>query len=166
MTKAQKNESNPYEQSKHTVRLIKPNFEAGYHFKFNLLVPINVKIIGKRGTKPVFTKYDIGEIKSELIKNFEGVTYSAARGDWIENRTGEIVVNNHARFEIYTKRNDRAVDYFKELRERLQLHKDEKIIMIEQTEVTFIPRPVTKVRHLLRTIKELKEKVKYLEARK
>jgi hypothetical protein len=27
--------------------------------------------------------------------------------------------------------------------------------MIEQTEVTFIPRPVTRVRHLLRRIKEL-----------
>jgi hypothetical protein len=66
-------------------------------------------------------------------------------GQWIDARK-KVIVNEHARFEVYSQRTREALNYFDELKERLHIRAEklgakQDIILIEQSEVTFAIKP-------------------------
>jgi len=151
--------SRPFEQSEYNSRNFKPNFE-GFHYKFSVLVPTKVIRNGKK--ERVFLKTDLKKLNALFDDDFGGYTRHKVEGEWI-NPQKEIIVNEHMRYEIYSKRNEKAIEYFRELKENLELYKKEDVIVIEQTEVTFMPTFSYKVRNLLRKIKQLEDENKRLK---
>jgi len=79
------------------------------------------------------------------------------RGAWI-NKKKKTIVNRHVRYDIYTLRHNNAMEYFKKLRRILEGHSREKIIVIEQGEVTIVPGTSPEIKPLLRKIKSLEKR--------
>jgi hypothetical protein len=154
----QKGNSSSFGQPIYGTRVFKPTFE-GYHYKFSVLLPTAVIRGGKQDQ--VFTKQDFKKLSIRFDNDFGGFTQHKVVGEWI-NPQKEIIVNEHMRYEIYSRRHDKAVEYFKDLRDQLELYKGEKIIVIEQSEVTFVSRPAPKIKHLLRKIRKLERENKSL----
>ena len=85
-----------------------------------------------------------------FLRDFDGVTYSRdakhplLEGVWKNIRTDENTVNKHALYEVYSQRNNKVIEYFKELKTRLhtyaekELSMKQEVIVIEQTEITFV----------------------------
>jgi len=166
MTTRHKVDSRPFGQSKYPLSLIRPTLE-GYHYKFEILVPISSRIIAPKlkPEKTVFGEHDLGELSRLFYNDFHGATYSSKdvnhpllQGRWI-NDAGETVINKHVLYEVLTKRDEKVIEYFKELKERLQLYGKQKVLVIEQTEVTIIP-PMTNLDQLARKVKRLEKEIK------
>ncbi|MDE1870938.1 MAG: hypothetical protein KGI06_01730 [Candidatus Micrarchaeota archaeon] len=85
------------------------------------------------------------------------LTSPTIRGAWI-NKKKKTIVNKHARYEVYTLRHNNAMEYFKKLRRILEEHSKEKIIVIEQSEITIVPGISPDVKPLLREIRNLRKK--------
>ena len=140
----------------------RPTFE-GYHYKFSVLLPtLVIRNSGKQ--EQIFTKQDFKNLNTRFDNDFGGFTRLKVAGEWV-NTQKEIIVNEHMRYDIYSRRHDKSIDYFKELKDQLELYKGEKIIVIEQSEVTFISRPAIKVRHLLRKIRKLEKENELLRTK-
>ena len=159
MQTTEKNSERPFDQSKYGTRAFKPTLE-GYHYKFSLLLPISVIRNGRE--EQVFRDDDFKELNKLFDEDFGGFTnFKVLEGEWIDPQK-ETIVNRHVRYEIYSRRHDKAIEYFKELKENLQIFKDEKAIIIEQAEVTFVPNVEPRIRRLLRKVKYLKAENKFL----
>lgn len=146
----EKSDNRPFGQREYQTELFKPTFE-GYHFKFTLLLPIYEYKIGQESSsKEVFRSKELDMLEKLFLRDFDGVTYSRdakhpiLEGVWKNIRTDENTVNRHALYEIYSQRHDKVIEYFKELKTRLhtyaekELNMKQDVIVIEQTEVTFI----------------------------
>jgi len=83
------------------------------------------------------------------------------KGSWV-NKEGKPVVNEHVQYYIYTQRHNKAVEYFRDLKEILEIYSKEKIILIEQSEVTIVSGISTDTKQLLRKIKRLEEENRVL----
>lgn len=166
--------SRPFGQGKHNLELFKPTFE-GPHYKFTLLVPVTEKFVGERVEKNVFTGADLEKLGDLFDQDFGGATYFEAkgtpkkrapsvRGDWVDNQSGKIVINWHARIEVYTRQHPDAMNYFIELKARLLLHAEDvrqmkqDEILIERVDVSFVPKTTLEA---LR--KDAEERVKYFK---
>lgn len=164
----------PFAQGKHNLELFKPTFE-GPHYKFTLLIPVTERFLGDKVEKKVFTTEDLEKLADLFDKDFGGATYFEAkgtpksrtpsvRGDWVDGESGKIVINWHARIEVYTKKHPDAMAYFTELKARLLLHAEEtrqmkqEEILIECAEVSFVPKTTLEA---LR--KDAEERAKYLK---
>ncbi|MDE1870739.1 MAG: hypothetical protein KGI06_00680 [Candidatus Micrarchaeota archaeon] len=79
------------------------------------------------------------------------------RGAWI-NKEKKTIVNRHVRYDVYTLRHNNVMEYFKKLRRILEEQSREKIIVIEQAEVTIVPGISPELKPLLRKIKNLEKK--------
>ena len=122
----------------------------GYHHKFILLIPISESILDEDVSKPVFIEEDLNNLKRLFRADFGGLSRpkdmkgALIEGEWFQDGTKNTIVNEHARFDIYTQRNEDSVEYFRELKERLHKHvrdvrkADQDIIVIEQSEVVFV----------------------------
>lgn len=135
----------PFGQRVYNTELLKPTF-SDYHHKFTLIIPINERIIGVNESKQVFKEEDLREIEKLFKDDFGGFSVpKGIDGQWV-NLNDKIVFNEHVRYDIYAQRNKLAVDYFTELQQRLHVRAEERgskqdIIVIEQTEATFINKP-------------------------
>ncbi|MDE1870940.1 MAG: hypothetical protein KGI06_01740 [Candidatus Micrarchaeota archaeon] len=116
-----------------------------------------------------YTKREIGNIPKYILPEMPlpGVsphilTSPTLKGSWVdENRRP--IVNEHAQYHIYTQRHDKAVEYFKDLKEILEKYSKEKVILIEQSEVTILPSISSETRNLLRKVEKLKNDNKRLK---
>lgn len=110
-----------------------------------------------------YSKQELEDVPKELLPLISetqiGVPHVLAspllRGSWVD-KNGLPVVNNHARYEVYTLRHNNAMEYFKRLRRTLEEHSGEKIIVVEQTEITIVPAVSSDVKRLLRKVEKLK----------
>ena len=109
-----------------------------------------------------------------MRKSKKAVIYPRAhnpllKGEWDNIKTGEVIVNKHALYEVYGKRTSKTLEFFTELHEMLhhvaeQRGAKQDIIITEQTEVTFIcPSPfqlnlLRRTRELEKTVKEMKNR--------
>ncbi len=140
----------PFAQREYSAMLLRPTFE-GDHYKFTILLPVSEKPEGQTVSKDVFTDTDLKELKRLFREDLGGATYFELKGpppiqgDWVDKR-GEVVVDWHVRIELYTKKSERAMVYFKELKARLLLHvkevrqMEQEDIVIERTKVSFVPQ--------------------------
>jgi hypothetical protein len=157
----QKSEGRPFNQPHYGATSFKPDFK-GHHYKFTILVPIIEKVGYEQ--KQIFTDQDIIKMNNLFDNDFGGFTsIRKLEGEWMGPKK-RIVPNEHMRYEIYTKRNERAMDYFRELKENLEEYKNEEIIVIEQTEVNFMSTLTPKVKSLLRRIRRLERENDFLRA--
>ncbi|MCW6159644.1 MAG: hypothetical protein LVQ95_00960 [Candidatus Micrarchaeales archaeon] len=166
--------SRPFGQGNYNLDLFRPTLE-GPHYKFTLLLPVTEKVTGEKGEKAVFTSKDLEKLGDLFNADFGGATYletkgapprkaPSVRGDWMDNNKNKVVVNWHARIEVYTRQHPDAIAYFTELKARLlehaekvrQMKQDE--IVIERVSVDFVPKTTLKA---LRT--EVEERLKYLK---
>jgi hypothetical protein len=131
----------PFGQSEYPLDVLRrpPEF-SGKAFKFTLLVPINEFVSGQAvNYKQVFSPTDFKMLGDLLENDFGGVTQSEdkthplLRGSWTSK--GIVIINKHARYELYSQQNDIAIDYFKELKKNLERHTGQEIIVIEMTHV-------------------------------
>lgn len=151
----------PFNQPYYGASGFKPDFK-GFHFKFSVLVPIIEIRDGKR--KRIFTSEDLTKLNDLFDQDFKGWTSTKRiAGEWVGPKK-EVVPNEHIKYEIYTKRHERAIEYFRELKENLEEQKGEDIIVIEQTEVTFMPTLTPRVKSLLRRIRKLEKENNFLRS--
>jgi hypothetical protein len=145
----------PFGQRKYPEAHLKPTF-SGYHYKFTLLLPISERTIGEDiSIKTVFTQEDLNELRRLFRDDFGGSTVSRNttggegteslwKGEWRDTETQKTVVNEHARYEIYSRREPDAIQYFTELKARLLIwskkerNAEQKDIVVEVIEVSFI----------------------------
>jgi len=130
-----------------------------------MLLPLTGKIITPKlePLKVVFEKEDFRKLQELFDDDFGGSTlFGNIRkpiiGRW-EDSDKQIYINKHARFEVYTLRHDKAIEYFEILKENLEAIKKELIIVVEQNEVTFI-RAVPDVEKLRRENEVLRGKLR------
>jgi len=71
------------------------------------------------------------------------------------------VINKHTIYDVYTRRHDKAIEYFGILKASLEKLKKEMIIVVEQAEVTFV-RPTPDFKELKRENKQLKSEIRLL----
>ncbi len=117
--------------------------------------------------KARYSKKDLKSLPKEFLPFLPetpvGVPHILAsptiRGAWI-NKKKKTIVNKHARYEVYTLRHNNSMEYFKKLRRILEEHSKEKIIVIEQSEVTIVPGTTSDTKPLLRRIKYLERSAK------
>lgn len=125
--------------------LLKPSLE-GHHYKFTLLIPITEQVPAKdEAPKPVFTEEDLEELKGLFQRDFGGFREpSIITGQWRDDEKDEIVVNQNARYEVYSSQIPRALGYFSELKARLIDYSKKRVfqkdILIEVQEVTVVSR--------------------------
>jgi hypothetical protein len=109
-----------------------------------------------------YSKEDLQKIPKELLPFLVEIpigvphvlTSSSIKGSWV-NENGDLIVNKHARYEVYTLRHNNAMEYFKKLRKILEEHSKEKIIMAVQAEVTIVPTIPNDTKILLRKVEKL-----------
>ncbi len=99
-----------------------------------------------------------------FLADFEGFTHRIESpseiGEWplLRGKIKKIMINKHAQYTVYSQRTREALNYFDELKERLEIRSKElgvkqDIIVIDQSEVTFSTEPSFNknfLRHLLR----------------
>ncbi len=159
----------PFDQREYGAALLKPTFE-GDHYKFTLLLPVTEKSEERKVSRNVFTEADLKELKRLFRDDLGGATYfelngpPPIQGDWIDKK-GKVVVDWHIRIELYTKKHERALGYFEELKARLLQHArevrqmEQEDIVIERATVNFVPqiplkalitKPIEKLKDLKR----------------
>jgi len=145
-----KSAGRPFGQGVYKTELLEPTFND-YHHKFILLLPTSERTIGEGSSKQVFREEDLRDIENLFRKDFKGLTgpefikRPMPTGEWI-NEFGKTIADEHVRYEVYSKRNKTAIEYFVELQERLhdrakEIGSEQQVIVIEQTEVTLIGKP-------------------------
>lgn len=162
---AHKMKSRPFRQGVYDKKLLVPTWDD-FHYKFTLFLPLTESTLGSnKPSKEVFLKEDIMNLRDLFFEDFDGVTFgkesSSKIGQWPKGRTRKTIVNEHAIFEIYSQRTREALNYFDELKERLEIRAKElgakqDIIVIDQSEVTFATKPSFNknfLEHLLRNAK-------------
>ena len=164
-------DSRPFGQRDYPdIGVFKPTF-AGSHYKFTLLLPVSERFVEENISKKVFVDEDIDNIKALFRTDFGGhTTYFEVqgpppiRGEWVDPKNGKIVIDWHVRIEAYTRRHERAVEYFDELKARLLRHvrdvrhMEQEEIIIERAKVNFAhTRPLEMI------IAESEERLKYLK---
>jgi len=165
MAKAQKRTRRPFGQGVYNKKLLVPTWKD-FHYKFTLFLPLTESTMGSNEPpKQVFTTQDLYNLNKLFLEDFEGVTQGkedpSKIGRWPKGRTKRTIVNEHAIFEIYSQRTREALNYFDELKEKLEIRAVElgakqDIIVIDQSEVTFATKPSFNknfLRHLLRRAK-------------
>jgi len=154
-------------QSARTLKLLKPTFED-YHYKFSLLLPLSAQIIypRKEPLKKVFKTGDFEKLEVLFDDDIGGYTKVASKKDpmigaWL-TPDEKIVINEHAQYEIYTQRHPKAIEWFRTLKQNLEVYKEQKVLVIEQTEVTFVPAGPN-LKQLLRKLDRSEKKKESLE---
>lgn len=110
--------SRPFGQSKYDINALQTKKLSGYAYKFSLLLPVIEK------GKIIFSSEDEEELRTLFEKDFggytctQGVTHPLVMGGYIDEK-GLRVLNEHTRFEIYTKQSDVTIRYFQELEKNL-----------------------------------------------
>jgi hypothetical protein len=138
----------PFEQGKYSKKRLMPTFKD-FHYKFTLKLPMSEYTLGStEPSKPVFLQEDLDNLDKLFRNDFGGFTRKIETpsefGQW--NSAKEIIVNEHAIYEIFTARTREALNYFDELKERLHIRAEklgvkQDIIVIEQHEITFSTKP-------------------------
>lgn len=142
----------PLVEGDYNAEALRPTF-SGYHNKFTVLLPISERVIGEGGKgRKVFSNDDIDELEKLFVDTFGGFTRSSRKhplleGNWTNDLTKKTITNKHALYEIYTQQSTEAIAYFRDLKRGLHRRAKARgmgqdIIVIEQTEVTFISEPV------------------------
>lgn len=139
----------PFGQSKYNTNELQIEKLSGYAYKFSLLLPITEK------GKFIFSSQEEEEMRTLFEEDFggytctQGVTHPLVMGGYIDEN-GIRVLNEHTRFEAYTKQTDLAIRYFEELErnlikysenviaKRVENYKGEKKILIELTSVKLL----------------------------
>ena len=119
-----------------------------------------------------YTKREIGNIPEYILPEMPlpGVsphilTSPTLKGSWVDEE-GKPSINEHVQYHVYTQRHNKAVEYFKDLKEILEKHSKEKIILIEQAEVTILAGVSAETKNLLRKVEKLKRENDKLKAEK
>jgi hypothetical protein len=125
---------------------LRPTFRDD-HYKFTILVPVTEQVENEK-PKTVFTETDIQELRKLFQRDFGGYTESSQlrqpvwRGEWTDTESQVTTANEHVRFEIYSLKNPRALEYFHELADRLKALSQKRVpqqeILIEVVEVLFV----------------------------
>lgn len=165
MAKAYKTKSRPFRQGIYDKKLLVPTWKD-FHYKFTLFLPLTESTLGSnKPPKEVFLREDQENLKKLFLEDFDGVSYAKETpskvGRWPKGRTRRTIVNEHALFEVYSQRTREALNYFDELKERLEIRAKElgakqDIIVIDQSEVAFARKPSFNknfLKHLLREAK-------------
>lgn len=160
-----KSKNRPFGQGIYDKKSLVPIWKD-FHYKFTLFLPLTEHTLGSSWPeKQVFRKEDLDNLNKLFLEDFDGVTYAKENpskvGQWPKGRTRRTIVNEHAIFEIYSQRTREALNYFDELKERLEIRAKElgakqDIIVIDQSEVTFATKPSFNknfLKHLLRNTK-------------
>ena len=127
----------PFTQSIYDCSKLRKEDLSGYAYKFTLFIPIS------EADKVIFSDDDRHALCQLFNNDFGGVTYSKdvvhplLSGEWKDDN-GKVVVNNHARFEIYTQQSDTCIRYFCELKKNLEAHSGEQTIIVEKVAVHLI----------------------------
>lgn len=147
MTTVQKR---PFKQGVYDKTQLVPNWKD-FHYKFTLFLPLTESVLGSnKPKKEVFPRTDLEKLNELFLNDFEGVTFEiktpSRAGRWPQGRTKKTIVNEHAIYEIYSQRTREALNYFDELKERLEIRAEklgakQDIIVIDQSEVTFSTKP-------------------------
>jgi hypothetical protein len=147
---ANKNVSRPFGQGIYRRELLRPTFDE-FNYKFRILLPVSEYTLGSaKPPKPVFLSIDLRNLDKLFREDFGGLTRPmitpSAIGQYIMGTTEKTVANEHAIFEVFSLRTREALNYFVELKERLEIRSEQlgakqDIIAIEQSEVTFAARP-------------------------
>lgn len=145
---AHKTKNRPFGQGIYDKNLLQPTF-TDFQYKFVVFLPMSESALGSNKQKQVFSKDDLGELGRLFNDDFGGFTLGkeapSSLGQWIDI-SKNIIVNEHARFEVFSQRTREALNYFDELKERLHIRAEklgtkQDIILIEQSEVTFAIKP-------------------------
>ncbi|MDE1871204.1 MAG: hypothetical protein KGI06_03110 [Candidatus Micrarchaeota archaeon] len=143
-----KSSSRPFGQGDYDKNLLQPTFKD-FQYKFVAFLPMSESTLGSNKKKQVFSKEDLGELGRLFNDDFGGFTLGrespSSLGQWIDI-SKNVIVNEHARFEVFSQRTREALNYFDELKERLHIRAEklgaiQDIILIEQSEVTFAIKP-------------------------
>ncbi len=107
---------------------LSPTFK-GAHYKFTLFLPVTEKVVGEQIYEPVFTKGDLEKLCDLFNADFGGATLFMApgppplKGTWKDG--DKVVINGHAKLDVYSRLSKEAEDYFTELKARIMRHVDE-----------------------------------------
>jgi len=162
-----KSNDRPFGQSNYDKKLLVPTWKD-FHYKFILFLPLTESTFGSsEPPKQVFLEQDLRKLDKLFLADFEGFTHRIANpseiGQWpmLIAAKQEIIINEHAQYTVYSQRTRAALNYFDELKERLEIRTVElgakqDIIVIDQSEVNFSTKPSFNkdfLEHLLRTAK-------------
>jgi len=142
--------SRPFGQGIYRKELLRPTFDE-FNYKFRVLLPVSEYTLGSsKPPRPVFLSEDLRNLDRLFREDFGGLTRPmitpSAVGQYIIGTTKKTVANEHAIYEVFSLRTREALNYFVELKERLEIRSEElgakqDIVAIEQNEVTFAARP-------------------------
>ncbi len=127
----------PFSQRIHDISKLKLPSLSGYAYKFTLFLPLT------KGSKQIFSTDSRDQLRRLLVDNFGGVTYSRdvvhplLRGEW-EDDEGNVITNEHAKYEVYSQPNEICERYFRELKKNLQTFSGEADILVEKTTVELL----------------------------
>lgn len=108
----------PFGQSPYSIEGLRVEKLTGSAFKFSLLLPI-----AQNGT-PIFSPEEEEKLRDLLEEDFggytctHGVTHPLLIGGYIDD-SGARILNQHTRFEVYSKQSDVSEGYFRELSNNL-----------------------------------------------
>jgi len=108
----------PFEQSKYNIEDLKIKELIGYAYKLSLLLPLTEK--GKR----IFSPADQLNLRTLFREDFggctwtQGITHPLLAGEYVDEN-GISILNEHARFEVYTKQNSLVIRYFQDLEKNI-----------------------------------------------
>jgi len=112
----------PFGQSEYNPDEIQLSDVVGFAYKFSLFIPLT------ENGEYIFSEENEDCLRELLNMDFGGCTYTKyathplLAGEWINPETGETVINEHSRYEVYTKQTRKSQQYFRELEERLREH--------------------------------------------
>ncbi|MDE1874270.1 MAG: hypothetical protein KGI04_04105 [Candidatus Micrarchaeota archaeon] len=141
----------PFGQPRYDVSHLMPTFR-GPHYEFVILLPVTEQEVGSKEEIHVFTDEDMSELKKLFRDDFGGSTIPPntqgplVSGEWVEKKANRIVINEHARCEVYSLPTTEALDYFVKLKAGLEKHArdvrraPQEEIVIKQSEVSFVSK--------------------------
>ncbi len=110
----------------------------GPAYKFEIFL-----LISGRARKRLFNEKDIKKLRTLLNADFggcsyrRGLTHPLLEGEWI-NEQGQVEHNVHVVFEVFGKQDERCLEYFKQLKKRLEKVSREEIILIQMTPILIV----------------------------